>query len=251
MAQLGVKLAEQVAPLPVGTITQNWPDDMSMLNYAQAGIRFTTSIGPADLGIQYYYGRLTRPAIIVTPELVMTPPLTMNFTVDYAYNPYHQIGIDWAQVLFDFNIRAEFAVNLTKDLKGDDAAVYNPQLAWSLGFDRDLVWGINLNLQCNETIRLMDNKITSQSDFEAGSDITSTQIIAALSKKFLRDELETRVAVLWGIEDRDFLIMPSLIWTRDTVSVEFSGGIFGGDKGGQFGSYWRNNFVKAALKYSF
>jgi hypothetical protein len=223
-------------------------DDTSTLEYAQAGARFTTTVGPADFGLQYYYGRLTRPAVTMTLALPSPVPTAINF----AYNPYHQIGADWAQVLFDFNIRAELAVNITGDLAGDDASVYNPALLWAFGFDRNLVWGINLNFQCNESIRLMDNKIANNPlDIEANTDMTSTQIIAAFSKKFLRNELETRAAVLYEIEDGDFLFMPSLIWTRDTVSLELSGGIFGGNKDGQFGQYSSNNFVKVALTYSF
>ena len=224
-------------------------DDTSTLKYAQVGARFTTTIGPADFGLQYYYGRLTRPAVTMT----LAPPSPVPTAIRFAYNPYHQIGADWAQVLFGFNVRAELAANLTDDFSGDDGSVYNPALLWALGFDRDLFWGINLNFQCNESIRLMDNKIANNPllDIEAGTDMTSTQIIAALSKKFLRDELETRVAVLYGVEDGDFLLIPSLIWTRDAVSLEFSGGIFGGNKDGQFGQYRDNSFVKVALTYSF
>jgi hypothetical protein len=230
----------------------------------QAGTRFTTTIGPADIGLQYYYGRLTRPAVyVVYTDTVMNinaPPIPFPLpmpvqipTVHYVYNPYHQIGIDWAQVLFGFNVRAEFAANITEDSKGDDGSVYNPALLWSLGFDRDLVWGININLQCNESVRLMNDKInnTPLLDTEADTDPASTQIIAALSKKFFRDELEVRFAALWGIEDKDFLLMPSLVWTRDTVSVELSCGIFGGDEEGQFGQYKDNSFIKAVLKYKF
>jgi hypothetical protein len=244
----------------------DWFDNkkMSTLAYMQAGARFTSTRGPADIGLQYYYGRLTRPAVFFTytdtnidinvPSIPITitekiPVPTMHF----AYNPYHQIGIDWAQVLFGFNVRAEFAVNITEDLSGDDGSVYNPALLWSFGFDRDLFWGININLQCNESIRLMDDKVVNDPmiDTEAGADMTSTQIIAAISKKFFRDELEFRFAALWEIEDKDYLLMPALIWTRDTVSVEFSAGIFGGNEDGQFGQYYNNNFVKVSLTYSF
>jgi hypothetical protein len=179
------------------------------------------------------------------------PTVNVPTAMEFAYNPYHQIGIDWAQVLYGFNIRAEFAANITEDLKGDDGAIYNPHLAWALGFDRDLFWGINLNLQCNETIRLMNDKITSPFDIEADTDMTSTQIIAALTKTFLKGELELRVAAFWEIEAKDFMIIPSLTWTKDAVSVVLSGGIFGGDEKGQFGQYHDNSFVKVALKYSF
>jgi len=224
-------------------------DDTSTLKYAQAGARFTATIGPADFGLQYYYGRLTRPAVTMT----FAPPSSTPTAIRFDYNPYHQIGVDWAQVLFGFNARAELAANITGDLSGDDGSVYNPALLGSFGFDRDLVWGINLNFQCNESIRLMYNKIADNAllDIEADTDMTSTQIITAISKKFFRDELETRLAVLWEIEGGDFLLIPSLVWTKDAVSVELSGGVFGGKKVGQFGQYRDNSFVKAALTYSF
>jgi len=213
--------------------------DTSTFNYAQGGLRFTTTIaGSADIGAQYYYGRLSKPAANIAAGSI-------------DYNPYHQIGVDWAQVLFGFNLRAELAVNITEDLGGDDPAVYNPSLAWSLGFDREIGWGITLNLQCNEAIRLLDGQISNVSDIEMTSDVTATQVIASLSKKFLQDELEVKAAVLWEPEERDFLVMPSLIWIRDDVSVELSGGIFGGDEDGQFGQYRNNGFVKAAVKYTF
>jgi len=236
-------------------------DDLATLKYAQAGVRFTTTLRSADIGLQYYYGRLNKPAatgIFDEISLPMPPPLpsvtnSIPIGLNYAYNPYHQIGIDWAQVILSFNVRAEVAANITEDLSGDDGSIYNPSLLWSFGFDRELVWGINLNLQCNETIRLMNDKInnTQLLDTEADIDMISTQIMAAISKKFFRDQLEIKFTSLWEIEARDYLLMPSIIWTKDAVSVEFSGGIFGGNEDGQFGQYRNNNFVKAALIYSF
>jgi hypothetical protein len=223
--------------------------DTAALNYAQGGARFTTTIGSADIGLQYYYGRLTRPALAMT----LAPSSSQPSAVDFIYNPYHHIGVDWAQVIFGFNVRAEAAANITGDLDGDDGTVYNPHLAWSFGFDRDLFWGVNLNIQANETITLLRNKITDKplADIEADADTTSTQIIAALSKTFFRDELEVRAALIWEAEAGDFLITPSLVWTKDAVSIELSGGIFGGSEEGQFGQYRDNTFVKAAVKYTF
>jgi hypothetical protein len=168
-----------------------------------------------------------------------------------SYNPYHQIGLDYAQVIFGFNLRAELAANITEDIVGDDGAVYNPSLAWSLGFDRSLVAGISLTLQCNETIRLLDDEINSPADIEADSDITSTRVTAALSKNFLRDELELRAAAMWDIENGACLVMPSIIWTKNDVAVELSGGIFAGSDAGLFGQFHDNNFIKAGMKYTF
>ena len=274
-------LAGMGIPYTVPTHTITSPSDfdkpdISTLAYAQAGARFTTTIGSADIGLQYYYGRLTRPAvsstITTTTTFISVPlpppysqlPKTIDTKIDlnYAYNPYHQVGIDWAQAIFGFNIRAEVAANITSDLSGDDPSVYNPAFLWSLGFDRDLFLGLNLNIQCNESIKLMYDKIGNKTvddgaisttiiDTETDTDKISTQIIAALSRKFFRDQLELRFAAIWEIEAKDYLLMPAIILTRDTVSVEFSGGIFGGDEKGQFGQYHNNNFVKVSLTYSF
>jgi len=274
-------------PMPVDITINETKPDTTTLNYAQAGLRFTTTIGPADFGLQYYYGRMHQPAAAIsaaiteyTPFPLPIPPLTIPSSikadVSYLYNPYHQIGLDYAQVLFGFNVRAELAANITEDLKGDDGSVYNPSIAWSLGFDRDLFLGINLNLQANESIRLFHDKLGSKDislpditlgdlpniekiindsldkvDIEGGSKLTSTRLTAKLSKKFLRDELELRTAFVWGIEDKDCLIMPAIIWTKDDISLALSGGIFAGDEEGQLGQYKDNNFVKVALTYSF
>jgi hypothetical protein len=244
----------------------------SNINYFQAGLRFTTTIGPVDIGIQYFYGNLFQPDFTIAgadgflEDLMWENRLFFGGYTDVPYNGnigllspqikynrYHQIGLDYAQVFFGFNLRAEFAFHLTEDLKGDNGSVRNPFIAWSLGFDRDLFWGININIQCNETIRMFHDKIGNNPilDCEAGTDITSTQIIAALSKTFLNDQLELRAAVFWEIEAKDFMIIPSLIWTKDGVSLGLSGGIFCGDDAGQFGQYWENSFVKVVLKYSF
>jgi hypothetical protein len=218
--------------------------DTSTLDYAQAGLRFNTTInGAADFGFQYYYGRLTTPAVTMTKA---TPPV-----VTFAYNPYHQIGFDYAQVIAGFNLRAEAAANITEDLSGDDGAVYNPSLAWSLGFDRDLFAGINLNLQCNETIRLFDGEISDPQDIETGSDITTTRITATLSKKFLRDELELKNTAVWEVENSAALIMPAIVWTKNDVALELSGGIFAGSDEGLFGQFHDNSFIRVGLKYTF
>ncbi|MDR2618515.1 MAG: hypothetical protein LBC62_06565 [Treponema sp.] len=225
------------------------------LRTAQAGTRFTTTIGSADLGIQYYLGRLPRPAFSVhlvkylgsgtfTPEDVQ---------ISMGYNYFHQIGVDYAQVLGGFNVRAEAGINLTKDLDGTDGAVYNPAAVFSLGFDRDIFRGLNLNLQGNSSVRLFQNKLGDSllEDMEAGKDMTSTRITAVLSKKFFRDELELKATGLWGIEDKDFFIIPGVSWSKNDLSAELSAGFFGGDRSGELGQYRDNGYIKTVLSYSF
>jgi hypothetical protein len=129
--------------------------DTRGIEYAQAGLRFTTTLGSADVGFQYFYGNLFRPAIsfkndglnaflddLVTQARpsnadILAPNINL-LAPQIGYNRYHQIGLDYAQVLFTLNFRSEFAVNLTEDLNGDNGSINNPFLAWSAGFDRDL-----------------------------------------------------------------------------------------------------------------
>ena len=238
--------------------------DTSSLSYFQTGLRYTTTIGPVDIGGQYYYGNLFLPDFAikgvdafwgnVLSQLPGTP--IPNFDLlnpQINYNRYHQIGIDYAQVVFGFNLRAEFAVNLTEDLSGKNGSVRNPFLAWSFGFDRELPWGIYLNLQCNETIRLMNKKVKNNPamDCEAGTDVTSTRVTLQISKKFLRDNLESKVTAIWDIENTGFYIIPAVTWTMGGLGTELSSGIFTGKKNGELGQYWRNTFIRVGIKYSF
>ncbi|MDR1352562.1 MAG: hypothetical protein LBK05_04690 [Treponema sp.] len=253
--------------------------DTSALEYFQGGLRFTTTLGPADFGAQYYYGLHPRPSYRLSPAgygnlmqaikdyaklsdadaqqdgmaaiKAAMDPLAL---LDIAYNRYHHIGVDYAQVLFGFNVRAELAANITGDLSGDDGFVYNPALLWSLGFDRDIpVVRINANLQVNEKITLLHNRLGSDPllDIEAGSKMTSTRVTLRLSRSFFRDELELQATAIWGIEDKDCYLIPSVTWTKGDLSLEVSGGIFAGDRDGELGQYRDNYFIKTLLSYSF
>ncbi|GHU78112.1 hypothetical protein FACS189462_1920 [Spirochaetia bacterium] len=265
------------------------------LEYAQGGLRFTTTFGPVDFGVQYYNGFNSRPAMRLNQAgynalqtaiqnyytAYMTAYMTSTETdpvnkaavatvaaasakntvqtalaklFDTAYNRYHHIGLDYAQVILGFNIRAELAGNITADLAGDDGLVYNPSLAWSFGFDRDIpVVGININLQANESIRLLDDKVGNDSlfDIEAGTNMISTRLTASISRSFFRDALELRATAIWGIEDSDCYIIPAVTWTKGDITLKVSAGIFAGNKDGELGQYRDNGFVKTALSYSF
>jgi hypothetical protein len=250
--------------------------DTGGLDYFQTGLRFTSTIGSADLGVQYFYGNLFQPhftAVSVDEfldDLIFgNIPFLLYLSLDnisnlylgntdlispkIKYSRYHQFGLDYAQVLFGFNVRSEFALHLTSDMKGNDGTVRNPFIGWSLGFDRDIFWGINLNAQCNETIRLLDNKVGKDPvlDYEAGTDPVSTRFTFRLSKRLLRDELENAVTVIWGLEDADFYIIPSIVWTVRDLTAELSAGIFAGKDTGELGQYWENSFLRLALKYTF
>ena len=239
------------------TVEDHYRDyDLSM-RYAQAGMRFTTTVASSDLGFQYYFGRPSRPRVRIGINEYLSGLSTLSpdpaKIVDIDYNYFHQIGADFARVVAGFNLRAEAGVNLTNDLDGKDGAVENPAIIWGLGFDRDLFAGINLNLQGTGKVRLFHSRISDNPlyDCEAGSKTSFSRITGIVARKFFREELELKVRCLWGIEDRDFLIMPAFVWSRNDVMLELSAGFFGGDKKGELGQYRDNSFFRAIVVYKF
>jgi len=234
--------------------------ETNTLEFAQGGLRFTTSIRSSDIGFQYYFGRLPRPVVSgLNPQGFYVPSATGSpfhpeaLTPAIHYNYYHHIGVDYASVIAGFNLRAEAGANITEDRDGTDGTVENPALVWSLGFDRNLLLGITINLQGTGRIRLFHDQISDNPlvDCEAGSNQSFTRITGIISKKFFQDQLELKTTGLWGIEDKDFLIMPALIWTRNDASAELSAGFFGGDKKGELGQYGDNGFLRLILSYKF
>ncbi|MDR2479106.1 MAG: hypothetical protein LBD48_07325 [Treponema sp.] len=242
----------------------------SGLEYFQTGLRYTATIASVDIGAQYFYGNLFRPSyeimgsvdgfladlkrkFDVSGTLVITDINPSLLMPTIKYNRYHQFGLDYAQVLAGFNVRAEFAVHLTEDFSGDDGAVHNPFIGWSAGFDRDLVWGINANIQCNETVRLLNGKVGSNPvlDCEADTSATATRLTVQLSRKFLKDNLECKTTAIWDIEDKGCYIIPGITWVIKDITTELSAGVFAGTDSGELGQYWENSFVKIGMKYSF
>jgi len=247
--------------------------DTSGFDYFQAGLRYTATIGPCDVGAQYFYGNLFSPNFTVAGVDIYLddmikgvmgsrPPLTLNpaypgnsnlLSPQIKYTRYHQIGFDYAQVLYSFNVRAELAFNITEDTSGSDGSLQNPFIAWSLGFDRELIYGINLNLQCNESIRLFNSKIGDNPvfDSQAETNPSSTRLTMQLSKKFFRDKFESNATFIWDIENSDCYIIPALFWTEGNLTFELSGGVFAGNKSGELGQYRENSFVRLGVTFLF
>jgi hypothetical protein len=239
--------------------------DTRGLEYAQGGIRFSATLGHADIGAQYYSGHLFRPSFTIggAEELLATIPAipilqlenalqSANLKPRIAYNRYHQIGLDYTQVIFDSGFRAELAAFITGDLGGDDGGVYNPFLAWSAGFDRDIL-GFTFFIEADGNIRLLEGRVGSSAalDTEAGSPFTATALTAQVSRAFFQDRLEAKFGLLWNIEAADVYLMPSLSYSIDDVTVVLSGGIFAGKDGGELSQYRDRAYVKTALTYSF
>lgn len=221
--------------------------DTERLDYGQAGIRFTAGLGGIDLGLQYFYGYLTTPAYDMNPASIAAA----GGKIPVSWNRYHQIGADMAAVLAGFNIRLEAGANLTEDMSGDDPTVYNPALVWAAGFDRDLFAGINLNLQAMGKVRLSHDKIVSPLDVEYGSELTTTQIAALLSRSFARETVKLELLGLLGAEKMDYMIEPGIVFTAGETEIALRGRYFGGDAAGDLGQFHDSSYVRLSAVYKF
>jgi hypothetical protein len=236
--------------------------DTETLEYAQGGFRFTTTVGSVDLGAQYFCGLL--PTMAVSPKDVkayltaaayhaQNPAYPEPSPIPVSYDRYHQAGADAAAELFGLNWRAETGLNLTGDLGGDDPDVYNPQLVWNLGFDRDLFSGISLNLQGSGGVRLFNSGVEDNGalDLEDGTEATKTKITAYLTQKLFKDTVEWKIAGIWGVEDGDFFIFPNIGYILDDARIDLALGLFGGNDEGELGQFADASYLKLTLSYSF
>lgn len=234
------------------------PLDSAKLKYSQAGIRYTVTVnGYHDLGFQYYYGFLPAPAFSFdttkvggTTAEALLQSFAESLTMDY--NPYHQVGFDYALAWGPLNFRLELAGNITEDLKGTKPDVYNPSLAWNVGLDYTTPLGLSLNICAAENIKLMHKKISTELyDVEKGSKPTDTKIMLLLSQPLLRDSINIKLRTIMACETIDFMMIPSLDWTFGTLRLDVQAGFFFGKKGGTFTQYKDNNYLGMSISYAF
>ena len=227
-------------------------------DYAQGGLRYSLTIsGKHDLGFQYFTGFLHEPNFKsdYKPSAHTEAEFTQAFDkAELTYNRYHQIGGDYEAMFGQFTVQAEFAANITADLKGNNPDIYNPNLAWHLGFLYALPKNINLRLQAAETIRLLNSGINQDKlslDTEKGNPITDTRLLFSISQTLVRGSLEWKLNAIVGIEDANFMINPELSWLIGTIDFDLGLGFFGGKKSGKLGRYRNNHFIKMSIGYEF
>lgn len=221
--------------------------DTARLDYGQAGLRLATGLGGIDLGLQYFYGYLTTPAYDMNPASIAAA----GGKIPVIWNRYHQLGLDAAVVLAGFNIRLEAGANLTEDTAGNDPLVYNPAIVWAAGFDKALFAGIDLNVQAMGKLRLLHDKIASPLDVEYGSNVTTTQIAALLSRSFARDAVKIELLGLLGAEKLDYMIEPGVTLAVGDAEIALRGRYFGGNVEGDLGQFRDSGYVRFSVSYKF
>ena len=173
-----------------------------------------------------------------------------------AYDKKQTFGLEASSVIWHFNVRGEFAYNLTNDTDGTDPWVHNNSIAWLGGFDIDLpFWNANINVQETGSLILHGDECD---EFAADVDYnskgyTNNKLVCNITTSFLNDKLAPEVTVMYGIERGDLVVMPKLAYKPDqNLTLTASGMIINcADKDSEFYGWKNNSFASIGVKYQF
>lgn len=235
--------------------------DLWTLKYSQYGARVTATLGQVDLGLSYYNGWYKQPSFNASKLNTFLDAYLANGEVSeedkfLAYDKKQTFGLEASSIIWHFNVRGEFAYNLTDDLDGTDPWVHNNSIAWLGGFDIDLpFWNANLNVQETGSFILHGDECD---DFVADVDYnskgyTNNKLVCNITTSFLNDKLAPEVTVMYGIERGDLVVMPKLAFKPDqNHTLTASGMIINcADEDSEFYGWRKNSFASLTASYQF
>ena len=224
----------------VTSVADNIYPDLWTLKYSQFGTRATWTLGQVDMGLSYYYGWYKQPSFNASKLNNFLETYLANGEVSesdkfLAYDRKQTFGLEMSSIIWHFNVRGEFAYNLTDDTDGTDPWVHNNSIAWLGGFDIDLpFWNANLNVQETGSFILNGDecdKNTMDVDYNK-TGYTNNKIVANVTTSFLNDKVAPEVTVMYGIERGDLVVMPKLAFKPDQNLTLTASGMYiwcGGD----------------------
>ena len=235
--------------------------DLWTLKYSQYGARVTATLGQVDLGLSYYNGWYKQPSFNASKLNTFLDAYLANGEVSeedkfLAYDKKQTFGLEASSIIWHFNVRGEFAYNLTDDTDGTDPWVHNNSIAWLGGFDIDLpFWNANLNVQETGTLILNGDecdKLAADVDYNKKG-YTNNKLVCNITTSFLNDKLAPEVTVMYGIERGDLVVMPKLAFKPDqNLTLTASGMIINcADEDSEFYSWRKNSFASLTASYQF
>jgi hypothetical protein len=233
--------------LPDGVeVTDNRPE-MSLSNF-QGGARYTFSTGPADLGLQYFYGFMHEPGFVYTAPLALT----------LEYTRYHLFAAEAAVTAGPFVFRAEGGYKLTEDMKGDDPALYNHRIVYLGGFDLTLPnTELYLLAQIAGDFTLKAGDLTA-ADVDVvtgyGEPLRQNTLVVSMQHPFFRQKMNVRLSGVYMLEAEGYYIAPELSFDlSDNLQLEMVGAFYGGKEkvGSVFHAWRKNDYLQMGLRYTF
>ena len=235
--------------------------NMNTLKYGQFGGRATWTLGQVDMGISYYNGWYKQPSVNASKIDSFLTDYLANGKVSedqkfLAYDKKQTFGLEASSIIWHFNVRGEFAYNLTDDTKGTDPWVHNNSIGWLGGFDIDLpFWNANLNVQEIGTFVMKGDecdKSIADVDYCANG-YTNNKIAANFTASFMNDKIAPEVTVMYGVENKDLVVLPKLSYKPDQNLTLTVSGLFinCGDTNSEFKPWENNSFVSLGASYKF
>lgn len=183
------------------------------------------------------------------------------------YDRLQIFGFEAATVIWKFNMRGEFAYNLTEDTAGDNPWIKNNSIAWVGGFDIDLpIHNVNLNIQETGTYVLHSDKIKDgvfaayDVDYNSDDNYCINKIVVQVSDKWLHDKLTTECTAIYGIENEEWCVQPKIEYNpSEGLFLTLSGAyLYSDNRNGEFYNFTADNtkthrkaFGQVAVKYTF
>ena len=219
--------------------------DLWTLKYGQFGARATWTMGQVDLGLSYYNGWFKQPSINGDKIYSCISNYMQNGYINesdkfLSYDKKQTFGLEASTVIWHFNLRGEFAYNLTDDIEGNDPWVQNNSIAWLGGFDIDLpFWNANLNVQEYGSYTLKED--------------SDNKLVCNFTTAFMNDKILPEVTLLYGIEKGDLVLLPKITIKPDqNLSLTASGmWIHCKDDQSEFAAWKDNSFVSLGAQYCF
>ncbi len=178
------------------------------------------------------------------------------------YDQLQVFGLEFATVIWKFNIRGEGAYYLTEDTAGDNPWIQNNSVQWVAGFDMDMPWtNMNINVQTQGKYILKSDKIKEKEgaykdndvDYNSDDKYIRNKVIVDVTDAYNHESIKIDIKGIFEVETKDFLVIPALtIKAADDFSVTASGMLIKTDnKNSEFYNFRRNSYGQLSCKYLF
>lgn len=213
---------------------------------SEIAARYSATINSIDIGLTYYWGHLKQPTIDMDA-------LVNEGDLNLIYNRVNTFGFDLATQVGKFNLRGEFAYNLTEDIKGDDPSVVNNSVGYIVGFDINLPFNnLNFLLQGVGSTVINSGEITQMDPQYNEDQYTDIMLMPSISDNYLNETLYLEVSGAYDIFDKDYMIIPKGSYKIiDNFEIFLEYIILGGEKDTDFGQYRDNDTIKLGFEYFF
>lgn len=256
--------------------TSNSPAPARRFDNGNVGLQLSGRSAAVDWSLVFFDGYDPAPAFVVPIRLELQPDPEIGsvgtaFTqIRPAYERFQAIGGDFSFAADAFTVRGEANWRFRRPYPMDltdvaDRVIADPakvqallrgetivepsfakrdSLAWGLGVDT-LIAGFLPILEVYQLVLLNNDQPLLVQDVD-------TRLIANVSRRFLRDQLEAEVSGIWGIES-GYELVRGLVTYDLTDDVEIRAGLLGiwGREQSLIGQYKRNSEFYGGVRYRF